>query len=148
MDPVTLILTALAAGAAVGATDTATTAVGEAYQGLKRLIVARFGNNTSAESALNMFESSPDETIAAYLRPYLEDSAISQDADIAAAAEGLLGLAGGSSTSIGGGVTITGRVTQHANRGGVAQIGTAGSISTNWSGAEGNDLKGRDSPSA
>ena len=42
MDPVTLILTALAAGAALGVKDTASAAVKDAYEGLKALVKKRF----------------------------------------------------------------------------------------------------------
>jgi hypothetical protein len=41
MEPVTLILTALGAGAALGVKDTASAAVRDAYEGLKGLVVER-----------------------------------------------------------------------------------------------------------
>ena len=43
MEPISLILAALAAGAAAAAKDTAGTAVKDAYEGLKALIKKKFG---------------------------------------------------------------------------------------------------------
>ena len=43
MDPITLIVTALAAGAALGITDTASSAIKDAYAGLKALVKKRLG---------------------------------------------------------------------------------------------------------
>src|SRR5690349_23355356 len=42
MDPVTVVVSALAAGAATGLTDTVATAVKDAYAGLKRLLTRRY----------------------------------------------------------------------------------------------------------
>jgi hypothetical protein len=60
MDPVTLILTALAAGAAAGAKDTASAAVKDAYEGLKALVKNRFAGRRDGELALARYEESPD----------------------------------------------------------------------------------------
>src|SRR5262252_10390776 len=49
MEPITLILGALAAGALAGVSEDATAAVKDAYAGLKRLVAARFGGKPSAE---------------------------------------------------------------------------------------------------
>jgi hypothetical protein len=48
MDPITLIVAALAAGAAAGLKDTASTAIKDAYSGLKSLIRSRFGHHDQA----------------------------------------------------------------------------------------------------
>lgn len=49
MDPVSLIVAALVAGAAAGTTDTVGTAIGDAYAGLKALLQRRFGRKANAE---------------------------------------------------------------------------------------------------
>ena len=43
MDPITLIVAALAAGAAVGLKDTTSSAVRDAYAGLKAMVTKRWG---------------------------------------------------------------------------------------------------------
>jgi hypothetical protein len=48
MDPITLIVTALAAGAALGVTDTASAMVKDAYAGLKALVRKRLGGRPGA----------------------------------------------------------------------------------------------------
>ena len=57
MDPVTVIVAALTAGAVAGAQGTAATAVGELYSGLKALIASRFRGKPAAEAALRKFET-------------------------------------------------------------------------------------------
>ena len=52
MDPISLILSALASGAAQGVADSASSAVKDAYSSLKRILAGRFANNKSAEVAL------------------------------------------------------------------------------------------------
>lgn len=145
MDPITLILAALAAGAGVGATEVAKTAISDAYAGLKGLILRRFGQNTQATTALAMFETNPDETIASYLRPHLVDYQLEADSEIMASAEDLLTLTSGPSAGGAGSVAITGNVAQRADRGGVAQIGgITGSITTNFTEVSGHSNGARD----
>lgn len=50
MDPISLLVAALAAGAKAALQDTASTAVKDAYAGLKSLIVSKFGKKASIES--------------------------------------------------------------------------------------------------
>ncbi len=52
MEPVELIITAMAAGAAGGAENVVSTAVKDAYQKLKELVAARFAGKKIAEVAL------------------------------------------------------------------------------------------------
>lgn len=52
MDSVSVIVDALAAGAAAGAQSTATQAVKDAYGGLKSLVTRRFGDRPEAREAL------------------------------------------------------------------------------------------------
>ncbi len=60
MDPVTLIVSALVAGAASAAQDAASNAVKDAYSGLKTLLQRRFQGKPSAEMALAEAETDPD----------------------------------------------------------------------------------------
>lgn len=147
MEPVTLILTALATGALVGATDAAQTAVKDAYQGLRELVQRRFGEDTKATAALDMFESNPDETIATYLRPHLVKYQVADDSEISAAADDLLTLTG-DAVSVGAGSTVVkGNVAQFADRGGVSQVGgNIGSISTSFTEASGSIASGPHQP--
>lgn len=132
MEPITLILAALAAGAGAGATEAAQTAIGDAYAGLKGLILRRFGKDTKAASALAMFESNPDDTIASYLSPHLLEYQMEDDTEILSSAEGLLAIAK-SSASGAASVAFTGSISQRADRGGAAQIGgNTGSIRTSY----------------
>jgi hypothetical protein len=59
MDPISLILAALVAGAAAGAKDTASSAIKDAYQGLKAVIRRRWGDNPAAEAELQNLENTP-----------------------------------------------------------------------------------------
>jgi hypothetical protein len=52
MDPITLIVTALAAGAALGVKDAASSAVKDAYAGLKALVGKRLAGRPDAEVVL------------------------------------------------------------------------------------------------
>jgi hypothetical protein len=60
MDPITLIVTALAAGAALGVKDAASTAVKDGYNGLKALVKKRFAGRPDAELVLARYETAPD----------------------------------------------------------------------------------------
>jgi len=60
MDPVSIILVALAAGAAAAAKDTASQAVKDAYAGLKALVKKRFAGKPQAEIALTEYEKNED----------------------------------------------------------------------------------------
>lgn len=91
MDPLTLILAALAAGAAAGAQDTAGEAVKEAYQGLKGLLQRRFSDNRDAERALLKHESKP-QVWEAPLREELAQIAADRDEEVVEAAQRLMTL--------------------------------------------------------
>jgi hypothetical protein len=122
VDPVSLIVGALAAGASAGLRDTATAAVQEAYRGLKTAVVARFASHQSAETILAQHETDPD-TWAAPLDKALRETDAADDPTVVAAAEELLRLldVAGDGVSAGdGGVAAGGDVTVHADRGSVA----------------------------
>ncbi len=59
MDPLTLIVSALAFGAAAASKDVANQAVRDAYNGLKTLIIRKFGETSKVESAIDLLEDDP-----------------------------------------------------------------------------------------
>ena len=65
LDPITLIVTALAAGAALGVTDAASSAVKDAYAGLKALVRKRFAGRPDAELVLAKHETAPRDVASA-----------------------------------------------------------------------------------
>ncbi len=93
MDPITLIVTALAAGAALGVKDTASAMVKDAYVGLKVMVKERLGDGPGAELVLARHEQSP-ETWQAPLMAELVATGAGRDSNLIAAAQALLNLAG------------------------------------------------------
>jgi hypothetical protein len=93
MDPITLIVTALAAGAALGVQDTASEMIKDAYASLKALVKKRLGSGPDAELVLAKHERAP-ETWQAPLMAELEETGAAGDRDLIAAAQALLDLAG------------------------------------------------------
>jgi hypothetical protein len=92
MDPVTLIVTALAAGAALGVKDTASAAVKDAYEGLKALVKRRFAGRRDGELVLARYEQAP-QTWEGPLAAELTAAAAGADGELVAAAQALMGLA-------------------------------------------------------
>jgi hypothetical protein len=93
MDPVTLIVTALAAGAAMGMRDTASAMIKDAYAGLKAMAKKRLGGGQDAEYVLAKHEQAP-ETWQAPLSAELAQAGADRDDDLIAAAQALLDLVG------------------------------------------------------
>jgi len=91
MEPITLILGALAAGALAGVSEDATAAVKDAYAGLKRLVAARFGGKPSAEVALAEHAADPD-TWQAPLAKALAETGTDADPAVIEAARHLMEL--------------------------------------------------------
>ena len=95
MDPITLIVTALAAGASAGALDAVKDdvkgAVRAAYAKLHGLVKGRFGGNPSAEVILAEHQADP-ATYAAPLAKKLTEAGAASDADLVAAAKALMEL--------------------------------------------------------
>src|SRR5205809_269534 len=91
MDPITLIVTALAAGAALGAQDTMSTMVKDGYAGLKALARKRLGGGPAAELVLAGHEQAP-ETWQPPLIAELARTGADGDRDLIAAAQALLDL--------------------------------------------------------
>ncbi len=121
MDPITLIVTALTAGAALGISDTASSAIKDAYAGLKALVTKRLGGRPNAELVLAKHEQAP-ETWRAPLMAELDEAGAGHDADLVTAAEALMHLvdqagarAGKYTVDVRGaqGVQIGDRNTQH-----------------------------------
>jgi hypothetical protein len=93
MDPITLIVTALAAGATLGVKDTASAMVEDAYAGLKALVKKRLGDGPGAELVLAKHEQAP-ETWQAPLMAELAEARADRDRDLIAAAQAVLDLVG------------------------------------------------------
>jgi hypothetical protein len=89
MDPLSLIVAALAAGAAAAAKDTAGAAIRDGYQGLKALIRKRLAADPAASVVLQEHEKDPD-TYDAPLRKKLAAAALEQDQEILLAARQVL----------------------------------------------------------
>jgi hypothetical protein len=89
MDPLSLIVAALATGAATAAKDTAGAAIKDGYQGLKALLQKKLAGNQAATVVLEEHEKDPD-TFDAPLKKKLAEAAVDQDPDILQAAERLL----------------------------------------------------------
>lgn len=80
MDPVTLIVTALALGAAAGLKDTATQIVKDSYAGLKAIIIGRW---PSVAPSVKQLEDKPDsENRRGTVKEDLTDLDVERDAEI------------------------------------------------------------------
>jgi hypothetical protein len=91
MDPVTLIVTALAAGAASALQDGASAAVKDAYARVKALVMRRFANRPKGELVLAEHESAP-QVWEAPLAAELSAARAGGDADLVTAAQALMSL--------------------------------------------------------
>jgi hypothetical protein len=100
MDPITLIVTALAAGAASGTADAASSAVKDAYAGLKALVARRLGGRPDAELVLARHEQAP-EVWQAPLVAELADAGADRDLDLVRAARALMTLVDGAGARAG-----------------------------------------------
>ena len=92
MEPTTLIVSALVAGAAAALQETASQAVKDAYVGLKALIQKRFAGRPEAEMALAQHEKKPEVWEVPLKDALTETGADKKDGDIVQAAEKLLKL--------------------------------------------------------
>lgn len=80
MDPITIIVGALAAGAAAGLTDTAAQAIKDAYTGLKSLIQRKY---VQASASVTMLESDPgSKELQGYVEKQLAKTDAGQDAEV------------------------------------------------------------------
>jgi hypothetical protein len=91
VDPVTLVVAALAAGAGAGAKDAAAQAVKDAYAGLKALVLRRVADTPDGELAVERQESDP-ATWQAPVTKAVRESGAADDAVVVAAAQRLMEL--------------------------------------------------------
>ncbi len=91
MDPVTLIVTALAAGAASVLQDGTAAAVKHAYARLRALVERRFAGLPKGELVLAEHETAP-QTWEAPLAAELSAAGAGEDYDLVAAAQALMSL--------------------------------------------------------
>ncbi len=91
MDPVSMVLAALAAGATAAAQDTASQAVKDAYAGLKALVKKRFEKKPQAEMALAEYEKDTD-TWQKPLQKSLVEAGADQDEALVRQAQQVLKL--------------------------------------------------------
>jgi hypothetical protein len=91
MDPVTLIATALAAGAASALQDGVSATVKDAYARLKALVTKQFADRPKAQLVLAEHEAAP-QTWEAPLAAELSAVGAERDADLVAAAQVLMNL--------------------------------------------------------
>jgi hypothetical protein len=89
MEPVSLVIAALGAGALAATKDTAGIAVKDAYQGLKALIKHKFESEPKAIMVLEEHETDP-ETYELPLKKKLAEAGIDKDELIIKAAQELL----------------------------------------------------------
>jgi hypothetical protein len=92
VDPVSLVVAALAAGAVSGVGETASAAVKDAYAGLRQLVRARLrGAGPAAAMVLAEHEKDPD-TWRVPLSRSLQESGAGEDAELLAVAHQVLAL--------------------------------------------------------
>ncbi|NEA36923.1 hypothetical protein [Streptomyces sp. SID13031] len=91
MDPVTLIVTALAAGATAGLGDTVSQAIKDAYGALKSLIRVRLRERADGDLVLDRYEKAP-KTWEEPLKSELEEAGVGADAELIATAGRLIEL--------------------------------------------------------
>jgi hypothetical protein len=93
MDPVTMIVTALAAGAAASAQEVAAQAVKDSYAALKARILRKFGQKGDVGGAVEVVEGKPSsEPRKAVLREELEAAGAADDSETVQQAQALLDL--------------------------------------------------------
>ena len=92
MDPITLIVTALAAGASAGAISALQDDVQAAYSQLRGLVTTRVAGQPGAELVLAQYEDHPG-TWETPLAKMLHDTGAAVDANLLAVAHALLELA-------------------------------------------------------
>lgn len=154
MDPVTLIVSAVALGAAAGAKDVVPQAIKDAYAGFKGLLVRKFGSAASVEDAVKQVEDKPEsEGRKVVLQEEIEAAKPAIDAELIAKAEALLkqlqeagqAPAGVSYTAAltGSGAVAQGQGAMAAGQGGVV-VGGGNSTQIDARGSQGfiNDASG------
>lgn len=100
MDPTSLIIAALTAGAVTGVRDTAGAAIKDSYGGLKALIRRRFGGNREATAELDLAERQP-ALATEELRRHLQAIGAETDEELIMAAQAVLRLVDPAGAQIG-----------------------------------------------
>ena len=136
MDPATVVVTALVAGAVAAAKDVAAQVIKDGYAGLKALVFKKFGSKPDVAEAVQKVEQKPDskgrqET----LKEELTAAGADKDEELRKQAQALLDLlkqhdpatlATYSATLIGSGAIAQGTGAVAAGKGGVAVSGNVG----------------------
>ena len=130
MDPISIIVAALVAGAAAAGKDAAAEAVKDAYQGFKKLIMRKFGARPEVALAVEQVEQHPNsQGWPAALQEGLQQAQADKDPEVMEQAQKLwdllksLGLSGGTSyqaTLTGSGAIAQGAGAVAAGAGGTA----------------------------
>jgi hypothetical protein len=89
MDPVSIVIGALAAGAAAGAQDTASASVKDGYLALKEMLKNRLKGRRAAEAALERHERAPEAWRSA-LEYELSEAGVCSEQDVLNSAVQLL----------------------------------------------------------
>jgi hypothetical protein len=114
MDPITLILSALSAGAGAGGQSVTNNLIKDVYTGLKTLVQRKFTGKPGAELALQEHESDP-QTWEVPLKKALTEAHVEQDAAIIEAAQKMMTLVQPQQAAMGKyNVQITGNVQGYA----------------------------------
>lgn len=93
MDPISIIVGALAAGALAGAQDVASSSIKDSYERLKSLLRDRFGGRVAAETALDEHGQDPESWEPA-LRSELLKAGVDADHQVVEHAQALLNMVG------------------------------------------------------
>ncbi len=109
MDPITLIVSALTAGASAALQETAGTAIKDAYQGLAALLRQKFKKDPKATVALDSHAEDP-QTWQKSLEKSIRETGAAEDQEILLAAQKILELAQSQKSSPKYDVTIDGNV--------------------------------------
>jgi hypothetical protein len=137
MDPLTVIVTAVATGAAVGLKDVAGAAIKDTYVGFKALILRKYGRKGLVKQCIQNIENDPkSQPRQAMLKEELAKTQATQDQELLETAKGLLEAAkpadpqqGQQSISITGSNNTITQVSQQAGDN-AFQLGGARDVST------------------
>ncbi len=135
MEPLTALLSALVGGAIAASQDVAGSAIRDAYDGLKNLIVRKFGKNQDMSDALGKVEQRPEsQPRRDTLREELALANADRDEEVLAVARQLLDLLGDqpwgssySASNTGSGAIAQGPGAKAAGQGGVVADNISGS---------------------
>ena len=100
MDPVTLILSALVAGASAAAKETASQAAKDAYSGFKELLARKLRHRPDAAAILQEPEKAPEEW-RTQVEKELTESGVANDKELIRAARAVMAMADPNGVQIG-----------------------------------------------